>query len=52
MLVAAHRELPITFITGRGDYSDDGASNEGGAIEFLTRPFRDQELLDAILRQG
>jgi CheY-like chemotaxis protein len=28
-------------------YPDDGAGDEGGAIEFLTKPFRDQDLLDA-----
>jgi len=47
-LAAANRELPIIFITGHGDIPIVGASDEGGAIEFLTKPFRDQDLLDGI----
>jgi FixJ family two-component response regulator len=47
-LTAANRELPIIFITGHGDIPMTVQAMKGGAIEFLTKPFRDQELLDAI----
>jgi FixJ family two-component response regulator len=47
-LAAANRELPIVFITGHGDIPMSVQAMKGGAIEFLTKPFRDQELLDAI----
>jgi FixJ family two-component response regulator len=47
-LAAANRELPIIFITGHGDVPMSVRAMKGGAIEFLTKPFRDQELLDAI----
>src|ERR1700747_657999 len=47
-LAAAHRELPIIFITGHGDIPMTVQAMKGGAIEFLTKPFRDQDLLDAI----
>jgi RNA polymerase sigma factor (sigma-70 family) len=47
-LVAAKRELPIVFITGHGDIPMTVQAMKGGAIEFLTKPFRDQALLDAI----
>jgi RNA polymerase sigma factor (sigma-70 family) len=47
-LAAAHRELPIVFITGHGDIPMSVQAMKGGAIEFLTKPFRDQELVDAI----
>ena len=47
-LAAAKRELPIIFITGHGDIPMTVQAMKGGAIEFLTKPFRDQELLDAI----
>src|SRR5277367_2090016 len=40
--------LPIIFITGHGDIPMSVQAMKGGAIEFLTKPFRDQELLDAI----
>jgi FixJ family two-component response regulator len=45
---AANRELPIIFITGYGDVPMSVQAMKGGAIEFLTKPFRDQEFLDAI----
>jgi FixJ family two-component response regulator len=41
--------LPIIFITGHGDIAMSVQAMKGGAIEFLTKPFRDQDLLDAIL---
>jgi FixJ family two-component response regulator len=47
-LAAANSELPIIFITGHGDIPMSVQAMKGGAIEFLTKPFRDQELLDAI----
>src|SRR5438046_3838640 len=47
-LAAANRELPIIFITGHGDIPMSVQAMKGGDIEFLTKPFRDQELLDAI----
>jgi FixJ family two-component response regulator len=47
-LAAAKRELPIIFITGHGDITMTVQAMKGGAIEFLTKPFRDQDLLDAI----
>jgi FixJ family two-component response regulator len=47
-LAAAGRDLPIIFITGHGDIPMSVQAMKGGAIEFLTKPIRDQELLDAI----
>jgi FixJ family two-component response regulator len=47
-LVAANRQVPIIFITAHADVPMTVQAMKGGAIEFLTKPFRDQELLDAI----
>src|SRR6202142_2905710 len=47
-LAVANRELPIIFITGHGDIPMSVQAMKGGAIEFLTKPFRDQDLLEAI----
>src|ERR1700719_18741 len=47
-LAAANRQLPIVFITGHGDIAMSVQAMKGGAIEFLTKPFRDQDLLDAV----
>jgi FixJ family two-component response regulator len=47
-LAVANWQLPIIFITGHGDIPMSVQAMKGGAIEFLTKPFRDQELLDAI----
>lgn len=47
-LAAANRLLPIVFMTAHGDIPMTVQAMKGGAIEFLTKPFRDQELLDAI----
>jgi FixJ family two-component response regulator len=47
-LAAANREIPIIFITGHGDIPMSVQAMKGGAIEFLTKPFRDQDLVDAI----
>jgi len=47
-LAAAKKELPIIFVTGHGDIPMTVQAMKGGAIEFLTKPYRDQDLLDAI----
>ena len=47
-LVAANIELPIIFITGHGDIPMSVQAMKRGAIEFLTKPFRNQDLLDAV----
>jgi FixJ family two-component response regulator len=41
-------DLPVIFITGHGDVPMSVRAIKAGAIEFLTKPFRDQDLLDAI----
>ncbi|MBB3455971.1 FixJ family two-component response regulator [Rhizobium sp. BK313] len=41
-------QLPIVFVTGHGDIPMSVQAMKGGAIEFLTKPFRDQDLLDAV----
>src|SRR5262249_54449429 len=47
-LAAADIHLPTVFITGHGDIPMSVQAMKRGAIEFLTKPFREQELLDAI----
>ena len=47
-LAAAQMDLPIIFITGYGDIPMTVQAMKAGAVEFLTKPFRDQDLLDAI----
>ncbi len=47
-LVKAGVKLPIIFITGHGDIPMSVRAMKAGAFEFLTKPFRDQDLLDAI----
>jgi FixJ family two-component response regulator len=47
-LAAANRQLSIIFMTAHGDIPMTVQAMKGGAIEFLTKPFRDQDLLDAI----
>ncbi len=47
-LSAANIQVPIIFITAHGDIPMSVQAMKGGAIEFLTKPFRDQALLDAI----
>jgi FixJ family two-component response regulator len=47
-LAAADIRLPIVFITGYGDIPMTVQAMKGGAIEFLTKPFREQDLLDAV----
>ena len=40
--------IPIIFLTGHGDIPMSVQAMKAGAVEFLTKPFRDQDLLDAI----
>ena len=47
-LAEADVEIPIIFITGHGDVPMSVQAMKRGAIEFLTKPFRDQDLIDAI----
>ncbi len=47
-LAANDIKLPIIFITGYGDIPMSVTAMKAGALEFLTKPFRDQDLLDAI----
>src|ERR671919_1884812 len=47
-LAAAQITMPIIFITGHGDIPMTVQAMKAGAVEFLTKPFRDQELLDAV----
>ena len=47
-LATANIRIPIVFITGHGDIPMTVQAMKGGAIEFLTKPFREQDLLDAI----
>jgi len=44
----ANIQLPVIFITGHGDIPMSVQAMKRGAVEFLTKPFRDQDLLDAI----
>ena len=47
-LTAVDNQIPIIFITGHGDIPMTVGAMKAGAVEFLTKPFQDQELLDAI----
>src|SRR6476660_8850280 len=47
-LAQSHATLPIIFLTGHGDIPMSVQAMKAGAVEFLTKPFRGQELLDAI----
>jgi FixJ family two-component response regulator len=47
-LVAANKQMPIIFITGHGDIPMSVQAMKGGAVDFLTKPFREQALLDAV----
>jgi len=47
-LIEANIPIPIIFITGHGDIPMSVRAMKAGAVEFLTKPFRDQDLLDAI----
>ncbi|MGZ7083932.1 MAG: response regulator transcription factor, partial [Candidatus Angelobacter sp.] len=47
-LAKSNVDLPIIFITGHGDIPMSVRAMKAGAVEFLTKPFRDQDLLEAI----
>jgi RNA polymerase sigma factor (sigma-70 family) len=47
-LAARNMRIPIVFVTGHGDIPMGVRAMKAGAVEFLTKPFRDQDLLDAI----
>ena len=47
-LITANRQVPIIFITAHADVTMTVQAMKGGAIEFLTKPFRDQDLLEAV----
>jgi len=47
-LAEANIHIPIIFITGHGDIPMSVRAMKAGAVEFLTKPFRDQDLLDAV----
>ena len=49
-LLAAKAQVPVIFITGHGDIPMTVQAMKAGAIDFLPKPFREQELLDAITR--
>jgi FixJ family two-component response regulator len=49
-LANANIQIPIVFITGHGDIPMTVRAMKGGAVDFLTKPFRDQDLLDAVVR--
>jgi FixJ family two-component response regulator len=49
-LANAGIRVPIVFITGHGDIPMSVRAMKAGAVEFLTKPFRDQDLLDAVQR--
>jgi FixJ family two-component response regulator len=48
-LAKANIHIPIIFITGHGDIPMTVRAMKGGAIDFLTKPFRDQDMLDAVV---
>jgi DNA-binding NtrC family response regulator len=49
-LAKGHAPLPIIFITGHGDIPMTVCAMKAGAIDFLTKPFRDQDLLNAVVQ--
>jgi FixJ family two-component response regulator len=49
-LAASSRAIPIIFITGHGDIPMSVRAMKAGAAEFLAKPFREQDLLDAIVQ--
>jgi FixJ family two-component response regulator len=48
-LARAKIHIPIIFMTGHGDIPMTVKAMKGGAVDFLTKPFRDQDMLDAVL---
>ena len=49
-LAKANIHIPIIFMTGHGDIPMTVRAMKGGAVDFLTKPFRDQEMLDAVAK--
>jgi FixJ family two-component response regulator len=50
VLAKAEIRIPIVFITGHGDIPMSVKAMKAGAVDFLTKPFRDQDMLDAVTR--
>jgi FixJ family two-component response regulator len=50
LLAKAGMRIPIVFITGHGDIPMSVRAMKAGAVDFLTKPFRDQDMLDAVTR--
>src|ERR1700680_3688560 len=48
-LAKANIHIPIIFMTGQGDIPMTVRAMKGGAVDFLTKPFRDQDMLDAVV---
>jgi FixJ family two-component response regulator len=48
-LARANIHIPIIFMTGHGDIPMSVRAMKGGAVDFLTKPFRDQDMLDAVV---
>jgi RNA polymerase sigma factor (sigma-70 family) len=48
VLAARNVHIPVVFLTGHGDIPMSVRAMKAGAVEFLTKPFRDQDLLDAV----
>ena len=49
-LADANAHIPIVFMTGHGDIPMSVRAMKAGAVDFLTKPFRDQDMLDAVTR--
>jgi FixJ family two-component response regulator len=49
-LLGANAQIPIVFMTGHGDIPMSVRAMKAGAVDFLTKPFRDQDMLDAVGR--
>jgi FixJ family two-component response regulator len=49
-LAKANIHIPIIFMTGHGDIPMTVRAMKGGAVDFLTKPFRDQDMLDAVVK--
>jgi FixJ family two-component response regulator len=47
-LARHHHEIPVIFMTGHGDIPMTVRAMKAGAVDFLTKPFRDQDMLDAV----
>ena len=49
-LASTNAHIPIVFMTGHGDIPMSVRAMKAGAVDFLTKPFRDQDMLDAVTR--